>query len=162
MPNYNPYYPQIFPQNYPQNYQQNYQQNYPQTNVSQGNNGPQTAQQIQNSGFLPAPNEEYVNTFPIGAGNCITFKIEGKPIVMEKSMGFSQLESPKIKRYRLIEEEEVAEIENTVKNEAVKPAEIEKINNEITALWNEVNGLKNNFKKPINSKKKVEVEDDTE
>ena len=94
---YNPYsYQQYYPQNYQQNYQQQAQPQQP---------------QIQNGGFLPAPNENYVNSYPVGAGNCITFKIEGKPIVIEKSMGFSQLESPKIKRYRLVEEEEAEAIQ---------------------------------------------------
>ena len=143
---YNPYsYQQYYPQNYQQNYQQQAQPQQP---------------QIQNGGFLPAPNENYVNSYPVGAGNCITFKIEGKPIVIEKSMGFSQLESPKIKRYRLVEEEEAEAIQEAP--ETVKPAEIEKINKDISDLWNEVNSIKSMVKKPVNNKKKVEVEDDTE
>ena len=79
---------------------------------------------------------------------------------MEKSMGFSQFESPKIKRYRLVEEEEAEAIQEAP--ETVKPAEIEKINKDISDLWDEVNNIKSMVKKPVNSKKKVEVEDDTE
>ncbi len=151
-----PYYPQNYPQVYPQNYPQpNYYQQQQAQNLQQ-----QQTPQIQNGGFLPAPNENYVNSYPVGAGNCITFKIEGKPIVIEKSMGFSQLESPKIKRYRLVEEEEAEAIQEAP--ETVNPAEIEKINKDISDLWDEVNNIKSMVKKPINSKKKVEVEDDTE
>ena len=153
-----------FPQYYPQMYSQNYSQTYPQSSYyqqqpTQAQNLQQTPQ-IQNGGFLPAPNEDYVNSYPVGAGNCITFKIEGKPIVIEKSMGFSQLESPKIKRYRLVEEEKAEKIDEAP--EAAKPAEIEKINKDISDLWDELNSLKAMVKKPVNSKKKVEVEDDTE
>lgn len=153
-----PYYPQNYPQVYPQNYTQ---PNYYQQQQAQAQNlQQQQTPQIQNGGFLPAPNENYVNSYPVGAGNCITFKIEGKPIVIEKSMGFSQLESPKIKRYRLVEEEEAETIQEAP--ETVKPAEIEKINKDISDLWDEVNNIKSMVKKPVNSKKKVEVEDDTE
>lgn len=153
-----PYYPQNYPQVYPQNYPQ---PNYYQQQQAQAQNlQQQQTPQIQNGGFLPAPNENYVNSYPVGAGNCITFKIEGKPIVIEKSMGFSQLESPKIKRYRLVEEEQAEAIQEAP--ETVKPAEIEKINKDISDLWDEVNNIKSMVKKPVNSKKKVEVEDDTE
>lgn len=150
MPNYFPYqnYYPTQPNAYPT------QMNVAPTQMNVGN------QQIQNGGFVSAPNENYVNSYPVGAGNCITFKIEGKPIVIEKSMGFSQLESPKIKRYRLVEEEEAEVIQEAP--ETVKPAEIEKINKDISDLWDEVNNIKSMVKKPVNSKKKVEVEDDTE
>lgn len=143
-----------YPTSYPQ-----YGFQYPQQMPQQM---PQPIQQpqIQNSGFMIAPSEEYVNSYAVAPGNCMTFKIEGKPIVIEKSMGFSQLESPKIKRYRLVEEEEAEAIQEAP--ETVKPAEIEKINKNISDLWDEVNNIKSMVKKPVNSKKKVEVEDDTE
>ena len=141
-----------FPQYYPQmsqmsqNYSQNYSQpNYYQQQLTQAQSLQQQTPQIQNGGFLPAPNENYVDLYPVGPGNCITFKIENKPIVIEKSMGFSQLESPKIKRYRLVEEEEAETIHEAP--EAAKPAEIEKINKDISDLWDELNSLKAMVKK---------------
>jgi hypothetical protein len=90
------------PQNYqnPQSYQQNpqaYQQNQ---------------QQIQNGGFMLVANEDIARSYPVAPGNCVTFKIEGKPIVMEKSMGFSQLEAPRIDRYRLVREEDTPNTSN--------------------------------------------------
>ena len=102
MPNlYNnyPYYPQ--PTTYPA-----------QMNIAPVQPTQQTQPQIQNGGFIPVPNEEIVATYPVAPGNCITFKIEGKPIVLEKSMGFSNLEAPKIERYRLVKEDATETNEN--------------------------------------------------
>ena len=77
--------------------QQNYYQQTPQQ---------QSMMQSQSqTSFVSIPNEDMVNTYPVGPGNCVTFKVEGKPIMIEKSMGFSQFDSPKIKRYRIVEEE---------------------------------------------------------
>lgn len=129
--------------NYP--YQQIY---YPtQTNAypTQMNVNPtqQNVGQIQNGGFVSVPDENMVNTYPVAPGNCVTFKIEGKPIVMEKSMGFSQLESPKIERYRLVKEEveetPVEEVKTSCMDEIhgridTLESEIDKIRGEIDAL----------------------------
>lgn len=178
-----PYYQQQY---YPQNFNQGYQQQ--QAYMGQNNGGyatqqnvqqaPQVnaqnqSQQIQNSGFLPAPNEEYVKTFPIGAGNCITFKIEGKPIVMEKSMGFSQLEAPKIDRYRLVKEEAPEtpqERQNDVEKVEAKDSinalerQIDVLSDRINVLEKEINSLKETPapKKTTISKKKEVIEDDAD
>jgi hypothetical protein len=61
---------------------------------------------------MQIPTEEMARSYPVAPGNCVTFKIEGKPIVMEKSMGFSQLEAPKIDRYRLVREEDTPNTSN--------------------------------------------------
>lgn len=118
MPNYYnnpyPYYPQT-------------QQNYPQ----------QTQTQIQNGGFVAIPNENMVNSYPVAPGNCVTFKVEGQPIVLEKSMGFSQLEAPKIKRFRLVEEDAAIEVENPHEKE------LDSIKSDIKKVWGEINALKN-------------------
>jgi uncharacterized small protein (DUF1192 family) len=110
----------------------------------------QPIQQIQNGGFLAAPNEEYVHNYPVAPGNCVTFKIEGKPYVMEKSMGFSQLDSPKIEKYRLVKEEP-SERPNLPQNglEDIKAivSSIDKINEQIEALWSEIDAIKANRSK---------------
>lgn len=93
--------PQMQNQNFQPNFQQNYQQNQ---------------QQIQNGGFMVVPSEDMARTYPVAPGNCVTFKIEGKPIVMEKSMGFSQLEAPRIDRYRLVREEDAPKEQNLAPN----------------------------------------------
>lgn len=77
--------------------QQNYYQQTPQQ--------PSMMQSQSQTSFVSIPNEDMVHTYPVGPGNCVTFKVEGKPIMIEKSMGFSQFDSPKIKRYRIVEEE---------------------------------------------------------
>ena len=84
---------------------------------------------IQTSGFISVPNENVVYNYPVAPGSCVTFKIEGQPVVLEKSMGFSQLDSPKIERYKLIKETPAS------------PSK-EKSDTEILALWNEINNIK--------------------
>ena len=108
-------------------------------NPTQSNAYPQMnpTQQIQNGGFVSVPDENMVNTYPVAPGNCVTFKIEGKPIVMEKSMGFSQLESPKIERYRLVKEE-VEEIPV----EEVKPSYMDEMRGRIDTLESEIDKIR--------------------
>lgn len=129
----------------------------------------QSQMQIQNGGFVVVHSEQEAYNYPVALGNCITFKIEGQPIVLEKSMGFSQLEAPKLKRYRLVEEE--------VQNEAPKSTEtetfdakdinttIDNLKAEIKAIYGEIEGIKDKLKptqKVTNKKAKEEaIEDDT-
>lgn len=142
-------YPINYPQmNYPQ--MQQIQQSYP-SNYSQLQQMPQQqsqlqSPQIQNGGFMLIPSEDMARTYPVAPGNCVTFKIEGKPIVMEKSMGFSQLEAPRIDRYRLVREEDAPNEQNLAQNEPKidKPNNnpIDAIKDEIRDIWNEINKLK--------------------
>lgn len=127
------------PYNYP--YQQIYP--YPTQNPTQAptqmnvNPTQQSVGTIQNGGFVSVPDENMVMTYPVAPGNCVTFKIEGKPIVMEKSMGFSQLESPRIERYRLVKEE----VEE-VREEEPKAPFMDDINNKIERLENEIDRIR--------------------
>lgn len=102
--------------------------------------------QIQNGGFMVVPSEDMARTYPVAPGNCVTFKIEGKPIVMEKSMGFSQLEAPRIDRYRLVREEDAPNKQNLTQNEPktdkLDNSPIDAIKDEIRDIWNEINKLK--------------------
>lgn len=127
-------------------YQPVYQPNvYPNVYAAQQNalaTQPNAQPQIQNGGFISIPNEEMVNTYPVAPGNCVTFKIEGKPIVMEKSMGFSQFESPKIDRYRLVKEEvEAEEVKETVND-------YDEIRTNISELWGAIDDIRSNMEKP--------------
>lgn len=168
MPNF--YSPYQYPQQYPQQPSQQYPQQYPQYGYQQPVQQPvqqqvQPTQQMQNGGFLSAPNEDFVRNYPVGLGNCVTFKIEGKPIVMEKSMGFSQLESPKLERYRLVKEEadtpsnlpEKEDSDNKAMNDA-----IDGVISEIEAIKEDIKTIKERLKsiKPI--KKLVKEEEDDE
>lgn len=140
---YNPYYA-------PQNYQQQMyqpQQAYP---------TPQPTPQIQNGGFVPVPSEDVIPTYPVELGKCVTFKVEGKPIVVEKIRGFSQFEAPILKRYRLVEEEKQEEVKEATPDNIA----LDTIRGEIKAIWNEIATLKEP-KKPATKKKEV-VADDTE
>lgn len=130
--------------------QQNYgqgQQNYSQSqNYGQPMGISQPPQlQIQNGGFMVVPSEDIARTYPVAPGNCVTFKIEGKPIVMEKSMGFSQLEAPRIDRYRLVREEDVSNNPETSQESPGASNSNDLINTlktEVKSLWDEINKLK--------------------
>ena len=90
---------------------------------------PQVPQVPQNS-IVAVRTEEEAQRYPIAPGNSIMFKIENQPVIIEKIMGFSQLESPQIRRYRLIEEEPQPQV---VEEYALK-ADLAKIEEEINAL----------------------------
>jgi hypothetical protein len=85
-------------------------------------------------------------SYPVAPGNCVTFKIEGKPIVMEKSMGFSQLEAPRIDRYRLVREEDAPQEQNLPQNapkeNSMGNETINELKGQIKALNEEMEGLK--------------------
>jgi len=104
---------------------------YP-TNMNVGSTQ-QNVGTMQNGGFISIPNENMVTTYPVAPGNCVTFKVEGQPIVLEKSMGFSQLESPRIKRFRLVEED-APEVET--------PNSMDELNNRLDELNCELNELR--------------------
>lgn len=145
-----------YPMNYPQYFQPNYQQNQafqqqPQNYQQSQNYQQQNQQQIQNGGFMVVPSEDMARTYPVAPGNCVTFKIEGKPIVMEKSMGFSQLEAPRIDRYRLIREEDAPKEQNLPQNEAkdnfVKNEAIDEIKGQIKGIFDDIDDIKKRLEK---------------
>mgnify|MGYP007122048053 CR=1 FL=1 len=123
-----------------------YNQYYPtQSNAypTQMNVGTTQPTQIQSGGFVSLPNENMVNSYPVAPGNCVTFKVEGQPIVLEKSMGFSQLEAPKIRRFRLVEENIVEESTKVDSSE-----DIESLKADIKKMWGEINAIKNRKTRP--------------
>lgn len=77
--------------------------NYPYFNPYQPNMQQPVQQPMQQtqSGFVSVHSEEEALRYPIAPGNSITFKIEGQPILIEKTMGFSQLDSPRVERFRI-------------------------------------------------------------
>lgn len=80
------------------------QQNYTPTQPQQ--NSQMQPVQIQNGGFIPAPNEMYARNYPVAPGNSVTFKDESAPYVYTKTMGYNQLETPRFEKYRLVKEED--------------------------------------------------------
>lgn len=95
-------------------------------------------QQIQNGGFIPAPNEAFARNYPVAYGNSVTFKDESAPYVYTKTMGFSQLDSPVFEKYRLVKEDVAEKVEETPKNDYKA---------EIDSLWKEIEYLKKAIKK---------------
>lgn len=148
---YSPYFPQNYPQVQPQQVQQPQAQQIQPVQQTQ-------PQQMQNGGFMVVPSEDIARTYPVAPGNCVTFKIEGKPIVMEKSMGFSQLEAPRIDRYRLVREEDIQEqpepepAKQTDYSQYIDELK-EKVNKDMEEIWSEINGIKSQISKPITKKK---------
>lgn len=147
---YSPYFPQNYPQVQPQQVQQPQAQQIQPVQQTQ-------PQQMQNGGFMVVPSEDIARTYPVAPGNCVTFKIEGKPIVMEKSMGFSQLEAPRIDRYRLVREEDVPPAQEEPK-EADYSQYIQELkesfSKDMDEIWSEINGIKSQISKPSTTKKK--------
>lgn len=153
---YNSYFPQYYQSNpYPM------QMNVAPTQAVQ--QAPTSNQQIQNGGFVVARSENEVINYPVAPGNCVTFKIEGQPIVMEKSMGFSQLDKPHVKKYRLVEEEIEENNANIPKQDVIDlvpiNSAIDGLKGDIKAIWDEIEALKAPVKKPT---KRKEVADDPE
>ena len=130
---------------------------YPQYYYPQQNFMPQPQQMMQQSnGFISVRNEAEARNYPVGFGNSVTFKDENAPYVYTKTMGFSQLDSPKFEKYKLVKEE--VEEPQTGASNASEVKDIYK--DEIQALWGEIEALK---REVFKSKKKKEVnEDDTE
>lgn len=84
------------------------QQNYTPTQPQQ--NSQMQPVQIQNGGFIPAPNEMYARNYPVAPGNSVTFKDESAPYVYTKTMGYNQLETPRFEKYRLVKEEDASQL----------------------------------------------------
>lgn len=154
MPNYNQYPMPYMPYPYPQ------QMQMPQQAQSQQN---QNSQPLQNAGFVLIPTEEDAYRYPVALGKCMTFKVENEPIVIEKSMSFSQLENPRIDRYRLVREDVVEEPKPLNEVEMVNPM-ADELKDELQAIRQDLEGIKkklySNNSKPIPNNKKREVEDD--
>lgn len=97
-PNYNY---QQYQQSYPQQYQQNNQQM-----VGAQMSLPQ--QQPQFGGFVSVRNEIEARNYPVAPGNSVMFRDETGPYIYSKSMGYSQLDTPKFDKYRLVKEEDTS------------------------------------------------------
>lgn len=151
-PNYQQYMMPYMPYPYPQQMQIPMQQ-------QQNQQSQQNQPQIQNAGFILVPTEEDAYRYPVASGKCVTFKVENEPIVIEKSMSFSQLDNPKIDRYRLVREEiveepkaiEEVEVDNTMPDE---------LRDELQAIRRDIEGIKKQLIAKSNTNKKKEVEED--
>lgn len=105
--------------------------------------------QIQNGGFVSVANENDARNYPVAPGNSVTFKDENSPFVYVKTMGFSQLDRPIFRKFRLIEESENTQpqnIENTANNvqnaDYTTQEEMKHYMDELATLKKEINTLK--------------------
>lgn len=137
-----------YPQYYPQMQQMPQQQMQPQLSMPQISNG-----------FISVRSEVEARNYPVGLGNSVTFKDENAPYVYTKTMGFSQLETPRFEKYKLVKEEPVLTQEGTsnIKDDNLPTKD------DIKAIWSEIETIKKEVFKPAPQRKKKEViEDDTE
>lgn len=152
---YNPY------QYYPQQYQQNNQQM-----VGAQMSLPQ--QQSQFGGFVSVRNEMEARNYPVAPGNSVMFRDETAPYIYSKSMGYSQLDTPRFDKYRLVKEEDVSvsasEAHTDTENNKMDnlptyalKSEFDALNEVVTALIEDVDILKS---KRQPAKKKEVVADD--
>lgn len=116
---------------------------------------PQMPIQQNNTGFVSVRNETEARNYPVAYGNSVTFKDENAPYVYTKTMGFSQLETPRFEKYKLVKEEPnlAQEQQSNIKQDNL-PVYAEK--SDLEPIWNEIEAIK----KIIAKKKKEAVEDE--
>lgn len=158
MPNYSqypmPYMPYPYSQQMPMQMPMQAQQQQAQQS--------QNTQPLQSAGFILIPTEEDAYRYPVALGKCMTFKVENEPIVIEKSMSFSQLDNPKIDRYRLVREE-VVDAPKPIEAVEVEQSHDDGLKDELQAIRHDIEGIKkklySNNSKPIANNKKREDAD---
>jgi len=141
MTNYPSYY-------YPPQYVQPVYQ--PQIPLQSQQANPTQKQQMQNTGFILVPTEDDVYRYPVTPGNCVTFKVENEPIVIEKSMSFSQLDNPRYDRYRLVREDfvETPQIIDTVE---MSHTPADELKDALESIKEELRDIRKKLDKPANN-----------
>lgn len=140
-----------------------YPQYYQQMQSMQSMSQPQMQQQLSipqiSNGFISVRSEIEARNYPVGLGNSVTFKDENAPYVYTKTMGFSQLETPRFEKYKLVKEEPVLTQEDTSNSKI----DISSMEEDIETLKREIEALKREVFKSTPQRKKKEVTDnDTE
>ncbi len=151
-----PYYPTQYSMQ-PNAFQNVGNVNPTQMNVGQPMQQPvqQPIQQMQNGGYVVVQNEEEVRRYPVAHGNLVTFRIENQPIVIEKSMGFSQFDTPHYEKYKLIKED--MEISETPKPDYILKSDYETSQKEILSLIDDLKKQISDMEKKPTRKKEVEA-----
>lgn len=127
---------------------------YPQPQIAMPQQNLNQPQILQSNSFVSVRSEVEARNYPVGYGNSVTFKDENAPYVYTKTMGFSQLDTPKFEKYKLVKEEpQAAQIEPLQSTPDNLHSYAEK--SEIEAIWSEIEAIK----KIINNK---EVKKDDE
>ena len=102
--------------------------------------------QQYNNGFVVVRSEEEARNYPVAAGNSVTFRHENAPYCYVKTMGFSQFDTPRFEKYRLVKE-------------STEPPQ-EDVWEEIRALKEEIERLKDGYKQHNAGGQSVETESD--
>ncbi|MBP5596982.1 MAG: hypothetical protein J6Y02_16480 [Pseudobutyrivibrio sp.] len=121
----NPYFPYVYQ---PQPQQQPIQQTVPQT-------------QSQNL-VVNVPSIADAENYPVAPGLGVVLKINNSPYILCKSMGYSQFDAPKLKWYKLLEEE-------PKKDEETKVDEINELRSQISELKSMIENLATPNKQPV-------------
>lgn len=164
---YNPY----FPANYQPNFyggnnpywnlQQMPQMQQPALQQAQPGQQMQQAQQaqppaIQQSGFVSVPSMAEVHAWPVAPGNSVTFYVEtNPPILATKTKGFSQLESPVVKEFDLVEKQTRPASPENVGGFASRK-DLEAVKKELADVRDTIDGILAASRK--RSKKSIETE----
>lgn len=158
-------YPYYSPMPYQQaNYYPNMNPYYQQAQMQAQAQAPQqqqTQQAIQQSGFVLVQSEQEARSYPVAPGNSITFKDESQPYCYVKTMGFNQLDRPVFEKYRLVKEDDPIQIQPQQTKEESQYA----VKSDLSAIWDEINALKERMKAQMQKKKvvkEVEVDDEDE
>lgn len=130
----------------------NYFNPYQYQQYAVANNPTPATPQIQNSGFVSIRSENEARNYPVAFGNSVTFKDENAPYIYTKTMGFSQLDNPIFEKYRLVKESP-SEAPKVPQNEEIDIQSIilsiDKANEQIEALWVEIDRIKNAKEKSV-------------
>jgi len=105
-------------------------------------------QPIQNGGYVIVQSEDEIRRYPVAHGNIVTFRIENQPIIVEKSMGYSQFDTPHYERYRL--EKEDMPTSDEVKVEYALKTDIDTLTNDFKG---QIEKVTNDFKEQIEALK---------
>lgn len=92
---------------------------------------PQIGQQAQASSIVSVRSEDEARSYPVAFGNSVTFKDENAPYIYTKTMGFSQLDTPKFEKYKVVKEEASEETPNQIVTDSV----LDKLQKEIKDIW---------------------------
>lgn len=110
--------------------------------------------QNQSVSFMSIRGKDIAVNYPIAPGNTIFFKDEIAPYIYVKTMGFSPLDRPTLEEYR---RQDSVLPQETASNTKDDNSTIEKLQADITAILDEIDGIK---KKMAPRTRKKETEDD--
>lgn len=92
----------------------------------------------QQGNFISVHNEQEARNYPVALNTSVTFIDESAPFCYVKTMGANQFDRPRFDRYRLVKEDDETAAQQMATENKNRYAKQE----EITALWEEINNLK--------------------